>query len=378
MLIYKSCFFERNEKLNIPNFLFVLVYLIIILSTQTALSQAIVSSDALPIFQIEARIRNGNSGFESLLATPSTPPPGQSGAGAIYLNPTGAPVWNSNGNVYGNIHTFLMNYNYLTGTTTWNIDFNRDGDYLDNQESVSKTDPTLISKGFKYINLFVQGHSSGLIAQVSNLSINGVNMGGFSSNSETAVTPLFTDLTGLFTNIEITGQFSIGGNGGQERPRIWVRLGTPNAPPTCSFVSPVNGVNLPSPANVSINAAAQDPDGNIVSVALLKNNIELLSDLIAPYDFNVNENEIGQVNYQIKAIDNLGAQCFSDLLLNITACIPEDIDADGVVNTNDFLSLIGLFGQNCNNCAQDIDHNGIVNTSDFLLLIAKFNFICPN
>jgi hypothetical protein len=102
----------------------------------------------------------------------------------------------------------------------------------------------------------------------------------------------------------------------------------------------------------------------------------LISDLIAPYTYTVNVNELGTVNVQIIAIDNLGARCISDILLEIVACIPEDFDGDGFVNTSDFLSLVGLFGQNCDACKQDLDSNGVVNTADFLMLVAKFNFEC--
>ena len=90
----------------------------------------------------------------------------------------------------------------------------------------------------------------------------------------------------------------------------------------------------------------------------------------------LNINELGQFNVQVIATDNLGARCFSDILLNISACIPEDLNGDGIVNTSDFLSFVGFFGQNCSDCSQDLDNNGIVNTADFLILIAKFNFVC--
>lgn len=374
MLFNKSTFSMRNEKINYSNFLFFIINLLLIFNSNTSISQAIVSTDPLPAFEIDARIRNGNSGFESSFSAPSTPAPGQ--PGILNLNPSGAPIWNSNGNVYGDIHTFLMTYDYLTGTTTWNIDFNRDSDYADNQESISYTEASLIGKGFKYINLFIQGSSTGLTANVNNLTINGRNMGGFSSNSDTPNSPLFTDSLGLFTTINITGQFSLSGNGGQERPRVWVRLGTPNAPPSCNVLSPTPDITITSPSEVLIDITALDADGNIAAVQFLRQNFLLISDLIAPYTYTVNVNELGTVNVQIIAIDNLGARCISDILLEIVACIPEDFNGDGFVNTSDFLSLVGLFGQNCDACKQDLDSNGVVNTADFLMLVAKFNFEC--
>ncbi len=50
---------------------------------------------------------------------------------------------------------------------------------------------------------------------------------------------------------------------------------------------------------------------------------------------------------------------------------PEDINQDGVVDIDDFLLLLGKFGEaNCN-CPEDINQDGIVNIDDFLQLLAK-------
>jgi len=188
-------------------------------------AQPVVSGDSLPSFEIDARGRNGNTGFEGALFTPGTPPPGEPGGAQWQMNPSGAPVWNSNGNVYGNMHSFRLRYEKAIGKTTWNIDFNRDGDFDNLQETVSKTDSILAGKGFQYVNLWAQGNNNGLTASVSDFTINGHPMGSFASNSDTAVSVLFTETQGYFGDIAISGQLSFSGNGGQERPRVWVRLG---------------------------------------------------------------------------------------------------------------------------------------------------------
>jgi len=59
---------------------------------------------------------------------------------------------------------------------------------------------------------------------------------------------------------------------------------------------------------------------------------------------------------------------------------PEDINSDGVVDINDFIALIGKYGQSCtpgSPCATDINGDGITNVNDFLLLLGKFAQSCP-
>jgi hypothetical protein len=56
--------------------------------------------------------------------------------------------------------------------------------------------------------------------------------------------------------------------------------------------------------------------------------------------------------------------------------IPGDIDGNGVVNVNDFLLLIGAWGD-CPDpcppsCPADLDGNCSVNVNDFLILLANW------
>ena len=55
--------------------------------------------------------------------------------------------------------------------------------------------------------------------------------------------------------------------------------------------------------------------------------------------------------------------------------LPSDFDDNNVTNNSDFLSLLGVFNQNCA-CPQDINLDGIVNNVDFLQLLSKFNQTC--
>lgn len=228
MQLYITKLKKRSALINeIWNtFKIITVFLLLVNEMNSLNAQPLVSTDSSPAtYEIEGRTRNGNSGFEGALFTSVTPPPGAPGGGQWQMNPSGAPIWNTNGNVYGDIHCFQLTYDVATGTTTWNIDFNRDGDYYDVDEMVSIIDSSLEGVEFKYLNIYVQGHSSGLVASVTDFTINGYNMGNFSSCSETATSVLFEEQSGNFSDIVATGNFSFSGGANHERPRIWVRLG---------------------------------------------------------------------------------------------------------------------------------------------------------
>jgi parallel beta-helix repeat protein len=185
-------------------------------------AQPVISTSPMPAnFEIQVHVRNGNSAFEGSLTTPGAP--------LLQMNPAGDPVWNTNGNQYGNLFSLQFTYTKATGTSAWKIDFNRDGDYSDAQESVTFTDPTLAGKGFRFINIYGQSSAARYIVLLNNLNINGINMGSFSSDSDTPFNALFEDATGGFDNITVSGNFSFSGNGGQERPHIWIKLSTPGA-----------------------------------------------------------------------------------------------------------------------------------------------------
>jgi hypothetical protein len=181
-------------------------------------------------YQIEARGRNGNTGFEGVLFTPGDPFPGTA---ATQLDPGGAPVWQ-----YNTYYDFTFTYTFATGTATWGIDFNKDNDYLDSEEFTTSTSPTLVGKSFEYVNLFGQGNTTSDGSGEVDIIVN-----NYVLNGTTFVPPVLTtagtnpdsfnvlaeDTSGLFGNIVATGSFTFTGNGGQERPRLWVQLGTPQA-----------------------------------------------------------------------------------------------------------------------------------------------------
>jgi hypothetical protein len=181
-------------------------------------AQPILSTDPEPTYMMEARARNGASGYEGVLFTPGDPSPG---TGFTQLNPVGAPAW-----TYNQFHAFSFQYNPVTGNAVWQIDFNRDGDFLDAEETTNSTSPTLVNYGFQYVNVWMQGNNvPSLSVTVQNLTINGVNFGSYSSTGSSPTSVLFEETSGRFSNITVTGSLRFSGGSGQERPRLYIRMG---------------------------------------------------------------------------------------------------------------------------------------------------------
>lgn len=179
------------------------------------------SSDPAPSYDITGRARNGGTGFEAVLFTPANPSPT-----GVPLFPAGTPIWNTPPNAYGVTYfDFQLTYTASSGTATWGVDFTRDGDFADSQELATSTTAGLAGKSFEYIDLWMSGN--GTVGPIlNNFTINGVNFGTYSTLG--TLDQLFEDSTGLFGDITVTGSFTFTGNGGNEQPRIWVRLGSPN------------------------------------------------------------------------------------------------------------------------------------------------------
>ncbi|MDZ4747376.1 MAG: Ig-like domain-containing protein [Saprospiraceae bacterium] len=283
--------------------------------TTSLLAQPLISNDPEPYFEIAGRIRNGDWAFESSLNI--AVPTGQQGGGQWQMNPDGSPVWDSEGNHYGDIHTFIMTYTEATGTITWQIDFNRDGDYEGMQETKSMPVNWFADKGFTYINVYGQGNEAGLTASLTNLTVNNVYFGDFTSSSETPFSILLKDVSGVFHDIVVTGSFSLSGNGGFEQPRIWVRLGKPNKSPVCYLTYPLPGAHYDLLDTIQMKAIAYDPEGKIRRVEFYADNIKIGEDTKIPFLFTWYNIPPGAHKLTAKAIDNKGATTFSDPV-NIT------------------------------------------------------------
>ena len=342
-------------------------------------AQPYISTDTPPsCYEIEGRVRNGSTAYEAALFSPSTPGPGQPGGAKWKMDPAGRPVWNTNGNTYGDTHTFLFVYTPATGTSIWNIDFNRDGDYNDAKESVTNVAPTLAGKGFQYISVLGQGYDNEITVVLDHFTINSVDFGSYTSSTNTPFSILFEDISGIFNDITITGQFSFSGFSLPERPRIWVRLGESNfGPPTCVLTNPLVGTYYDPGSTIILTASATDSLGKVVKVEFYDGDTKICEDLTAPYTCEYINIPSGNRILRAKAFDNHQAMTYSSPVSITVRCIREDLNMDGVVNTFDFLLLLSAYGSLCTMaCPPDFNDDGIVDTFDYLRILARFGYIC--
>lgn len=185
---------------------------------------------------IGARIRWGGTGFEASLFDSN--PFNQSPT----LNPGGTPVWQ-----IGLGYEFQVTFDSTTGTLGLGVDFNRDNDFLDANESATRTAFTAPNgltsyQGYGFNYLQVAGNGS--VSSLTNLVINGTSFA--------TITPLgvqtdtyFADSSGNpLTQVDITGTLTFTGAGtAQENPAWNFRL-----------ISPEQPADVPEPGSLALAA----------------------------------------------------------------------------------------------------------------------------
>ena len=191
--------------------------------------------------EVSARARWGGTGFEAVMLEAGTQVAG------TQLNPVGAPVWQ-----LGQAHAFRLFWDWTVGTLTWQIDFNRDSSFGAG-ETASFTRPARIGTSFSYVLLTANSRTSGANSNaidISNLRINGTNLGSYTADSSAPAIGQFFEPDPLgprFRSIEILGDIvfrNTGGNGAfqAERPRMQIDfLGVEPVPEPASWVMLLTG-----------------------------------------------------------------------------------------------------------------------------------------
>lgn len=200
------------------------------------------SGPASPLLtEVSARARWGGTGFEAVMLEAGTQVAGTS------HNPVGAPAWQ-----LGQAHAFRLFWDWTVGTLTWQMDFNRDNSF-EAGETASFTRPARIGTSFSYVLLTANSRTSGANSNaidISNLRINGTNLGSFTADSNGPSIGQFFEpdpLGARFRSIEILGDVvfrNTGGNGAfqAERPRMQVDfLGVEPVPEPASWMMLVAG-----------------------------------------------------------------------------------------------------------------------------------------
>ncbi|MEM9885872.1 MAG: Ig-like domain-containing protein [Bacteroidota bacterium] len=88
---------------------------------------------------------------------------------------------------------------------------------------------------------------------------------------------------------------------------IAMNMGSGNASPSVSFVTPTNGQSFQEGTTLNVEATASDSDGSIVGVEFFYEGISQGTDNSAPYQWTVNNLAAGTRTLQVIATDNSGA-----------------------------------------------------------------------
>ena len=80
---------------------------------------------------------------------------------------------------------------------------------------------------------------------------------------------------------------------------------------------------------------------------------------------------IGEYVLEVRRVDSVGgARVFSvGWLFPEQTAVPGDVNGDGIVDVNDILALIVVWGP-CNGCPEDLNGDGSVNVNDLIQLIS--------
>jgi hypothetical protein len=79
-----------------------------------------------------------------------------------------------------------------------------------------------------------------------------------------------------------------------------------NSRPVVSLTAPTDGLTMAAPANLTLTAAASDPDGTVTNVAFFANGGKLADDTAAPFSFSWNSVPAGTYLLTAVATDNVG------------------------------------------------------------------------
>ncbi len=277
---------------------------------------------------------------ESALYTPSTPKPDETGGGQLQLDLPGAPIWNTPPNRWGNI--FICNYLFEpdSGKSAFKVDFNRDGDYLDPYEMTINYAYSLKDENFNLIKLYVQGDTTGLIAQVFDFSINGILLGYYFSNNENGIEITFNNYSISPKPIQVDFGFSFFGGASKEPPVIKVFIGKLDVSEFDSVAIVPAVKNLPQivkQCSEDFIVADHYPKARTIS-GIIKGRLHTLKTTEGRPCSIVWKYEDGRGNtfYQEQTIS------YSH---NKALTFNSDINKDGMTNATDLSILIGSFGK---------------------------------
>ncbi|WP_169513465.1 Ig-like domain-containing protein [Flexithrix dorotheae] len=144
---------------------------------------------------------------------------------------------------------------------------------------------------------------------------------GEESLGEVETAPFKLDWENAGAGLHSLKAVAIDNNGGESVSEI-VQIKI-NIPPSVSLVKPTANDQLDLGQVFTIEAGAEDPDGEIKKIEFYANDELIGEDKIAPYKFNWKSLETGEIQITAKAYDNENAITISELVTIIVNMAPE-------------------------------------------------------
>jgi hypothetical protein len=109
-------------------------------------------------------------------------------------------------------YAFQLAFTVATGTVSWGLDFNRDGDFLDPSELATSSVQGLMGRQFTHLRLGMEGNTKADM-RISQLQINGssIDSGRSFQTSGNSASRLFSDQSGKFGDVRVTGMLQFKG-----------------------------------------------------------------------------------------------------------------------------------------------------------------------
>jgi hypothetical protein len=114
---------------------------------------------------------------------------------------------------------------------------------------------------------------------------------------------------------------------------IWISGTTRNKYPVCSISSPSNGATFITPADITINANALDPDGSVTKVEFYEGTTKLGEDFSSPFSFTWSGVTTGSYSLIVRATDDSSAVSTSSAVSVHVGRIPITVTADNKSKT---------------------------------------------
>lgn len=112
-----------------------------------------------------------------------------------------------------------------------------------------------------------------------------------------------------------------------------------NLPPTVSITSPCAGDIFYAPATITINADANDRDGNIRQVEFYSDSTKLGEDISSPYSYTWNNVSSGIYNLMVKAIDDGSAVISSS---PVWVMVEQSYSVESIWHSYDVMTISGF------------------------------------